>query len=76
MEWREAPSQKQLSEEDMLFLFHLARKLARQYPDRIVHYVRCDIESMPVTENNRPFTAEKPTKTIYYAKTLYIAKMG
>lgn len=58
LEWQEAPSQKQLSEAHMLFLFHLAMKLARKYPERIVHYVRCDIESMPVTENNRPFTAK------------------
>lgn len=83
-EWREAPVPQQLDEATYLLLFHKAINLAQQFPSRVVHYIRYDHESLPETENNRPFIMETSPryfpgaeeKTIAYDGCIYQSGIG
>jgi len=82
-EGQEAPIGEQLGEDIMRLLFYKAIDLANKWPDRHVGYVRYDHESLPETDNNRPFIMDSSPryfkgaeeKTITYEGYTYKAKM-
>ena len=76
IEWHEDKEGKQLTEKAMILWFRAAITLALQKPDKEIVFLRCDLESEPETENNRPFTNPRDVKTIRIAGYTYKSRMG
>ena len=75
-EWVEAEAGKQLDESVFSLLFHKALALARRSPQRAVTFLRADHDSMPVNDNNRPFTPSDSQKTTIIEGHVFTSDMS